>query len=208
MNDLMAHALDHVGIYGITGSGKTTLAKSIYQSTPGYGIFLNIQDIPMPGSKIYEWDIINLEKSRTINFSTSPNTQDARAQADQVAESLIEIGGGIIEEYSSTWWATVYIDEASVFLPQGEENMMSQLIRRGKRYGIKIYLIAQNPVDISKTVRTQTRYHVIFYLNPYNKPYFEQHQMPYERIVEMTARQYHYCIYDGKTLGGPYKLRI
>jgi hypothetical protein len=106
-------------------------------------------------------------------------------------------------------WCSVFVDEAHVLLPRGDdESQILQNLRRGKRFGVKMYIISQNPVDVSKTGRTQCAYHVQFTLNNYNIPYYKQHNIPVEEIQQKTRKPYNFVIWDGRELSEPAKIRI
>ncbi len=65
---------------------------------------------------------------------------------------------------------TAIIDEAHLFVPQGEGSSCKQIIREGVRigrhYGICIVLLTQSPVDIDKSVIRQCNTRMVFALEP------------------------------------------
>ena len=62
------------------------------------------------------------------------------------------------------------IDEAHLFVPEGESSPCKQIIREGVRigrhYGISIVLMTQSPVDIDKRVIRQCNTRLVFALEP------------------------------------------
>lgn len=64
----------------------------------------------------------------------------------------------------------IFIDEAHLFTPEGEESPCKQIIREyvriGRHYGICSILITQSPVDIDKKVIRQCNTRLIFALEP------------------------------------------
>ena len=202
----------HILICGETGSGKTVLAARIFGQAPGVHVFLNIQDerLRCPSAVTMDhWDHRVLARHRRVNIN--PNINDAawRALADDIVYDLMSLGRMQCAARPSSHWCTLYVDEAHVFLPSTEAHAeIIQALRRGKRYGIRVVLISQNPPDILKSARTQCHYHVLFELSDYCRPYLRDHAIPYDTIRERTMQRYNWVVWDGRTVSPPCRLQL
>lgn len=207
LNDVL-NSQHHIMVNGETGSGKTTVGEYLHEYGAGYSIFVNIQHEPVVGREVARWGRREMAESKKINFN--PEISDAQyiRAVERITFELMEMGKQHCEEYPRSHWVTLIVDEAPVFLPQGADNYLLQALRRGKRYGVRIILIAQNPVDVSKTARTQCHNHIIFELNAYNRPYFKTHGMDYDEIKKLTMEKYFFTVWDGKTYSKRAKLKL
>lgn len=65
---------------------------------------------------------------------------------------------------------TAVIDEAHLFVPEGESSACKQIIREGVRigrhYGIAMVLLTQSPIDIDKRAIRQCNTRLVFALDP------------------------------------------
>jgi len=191
---------DHVFVCGTTGTGKTVFARELYEQAPHLGIFINIQDEKMKGKKCaaFDWRDPIDRGVRRININPHLSDQDYKKIVNDTILELMEMGRAIKERPKSPWCWLV-IDEAHVFLPnrQDDTSQILQVLRRGKRRGIKVILVSQYPADVSKAARTQCEQHVIFRINQYAQGYLKDHNIPVAQIQAHTEKDYHFCVWDG-----------
>ncbi len=199
----------HVAIFGETGSGKTELAKHIFRNNDHISIFINPGHANIKGFRCEQWNPKILADHQKINFCPDLSDHEFKLWADRICYDVRMLGKALYpEKYAKTHWCSIFLDEANFLMPQNDESEALINLRRGKTYGIKMYIISQNPVDVSKTGRTQCAYHVQFELNNYNVPYYKAHNIPVEEIQRKTSQRYHFVIFDGKSLSEPEKIKI
>lgn len=128
----------HTLICGVTESGKTTLARALARAFDSVGQNIIVYDPVGSNTAGGDWP------RRSILFDNPEEFFAYVARPDVIH-------------------AHVFIDEAGdLFNASCRENFW--LLTRGRHFGLYIYLIAQRPVMVYPTVRTQCRQAYVFRL--------------------------------------------
>ena len=117
----------HIGIFGSTGCGKSTLARSLCRKLGEVERDVYVLD---PMSNFSDWD-------GAVEISISPDDFD-----------LLAIG------LSN---ATLFIDEADIYFNERDENFRERigLLQRGRHRGLQIVAISQRPTALPPIARGQ-----------------------------------------------------
>lgn len=208
---------EHFFICGITGSGKTTFATSIYEKLDTLCVFVNTNEerIPERKSQIIVWDVdevikaINLD-ARKICLNPKETREIASADIERLCNVLFHIGSQINKERREiTVFSHLFIDEVQEYSSLHRPNAnIDRIWKRGRRYGIVGVAISQRPADVSHTILTQCKYHVIFRLGQYEVPYFQRYRIPIEDHEEWLKRKYHFTIFDGADVSRFYPIKV
>jgi len=184
----------HLFVGGITDSGKTTYALSLFHQVSGLRIFINTQ---------YEE---NAEKMGIVCNSLKEITEEINRDTDRIIYNPPETGAmDEIEELRQILfkvgklkmagkerrhvWVHVFIDEVHTM---GEN--LNLWVTQGKRWGITVIAIAQRPALTSHTILTQCETHVLFLCGLYETPYFEKYHIPIEEYEDHLKKPYHYIV--------------
>lgn len=195
----------HVLVVGKTGSGKTYWMAKVCSYLPAY-IFVNPQeeDIVDSITQVVTEDsheVIRLleEGYRKIQFLPAEDDSVAIDQLEDIRRDLWEVAGEMhIKE--GQWWMNMIIDECQIYAPLGSRNDIQSFARRGRRYGIKLWALSQQPQDLAKGIVNNVDYQVLFRLGQYSSIYFKNYKIPIEPHLEWIANDYHYVLYDGDTI--------
>lgn len=129
----------HVGVFGITQSGKTTWCHQNYMQHNGYGIFINWQHLPLEKYPIF--DVKTIPKSLNEKKKIIYNPEDEE-DIEEFAEYLL-----INNRKRKLPSIIVYADEIDQYC--AKQSYVEQLITKGQRYGICVVAISQRPQMLS-----------------------------------------------------------
>ena len=95
----------------------------------------------------------------------------------------------------------LFIDEVQDYSSKHQPNSEIDAIwKRGRRYGIVGIAMSQRPADVSHTILTQSKYHVIFETSGYEYEYFRRYHIPIDAFKGWTAKKYHFAVWDWSTI--------
>lgn len=183
----------HGAIFGRTSSGKTYFfRKAIWERAHVRMLFFNTQHEHGFGREITHWDPRLIAKpGARVNYlppllSASENgMKAAKQQLARIADDLFAIGKratrGATERTPTL--VVVAVDEAHLISPIGSaDDPLQRLATNGARFGIKFIAITQRPARLSHTVKTQATVHVLFDVDPMERPYLEGYAVPGDSI--------------------------
>lgn len=202
---------NHTFTAGITGSGKTYWCSEQFALSERLAIFINTNSEKQPETKcdvlVHDVDgvieAINQFGKQHICYTPSVDREIEPEDLEQIIDLLFKLGLEINKDKKQPLiWCELYIDEIQEYEGKRAKtgSRIRKLWKRGRRYGIIGIGISQRPADVSHTVLTQSRTHVIFQLGVYEKGYFEAYGIPAfeEAIEEHLAKNYHYIIIHDK----------
>jgi len=207
----------HFFIGGITGSGKTTFGSSIFEKVDTLAIFINTSEerIPEQKSQIVVTSVDDLCKAiemdaRKICFNPREAGDVSVSDVEEISRIMLKMGRQIHKKRRFiAVFGHLFIDEVHEFSELHRANKtIDRIWKRGRRYGIIGVAMSQRPADVSHTILTQCRYHVIFRLGTYEIPYFARYKIPIEDHEEWLKKDYHFCIFDGEEVKRFYPIKI
>ena len=208
---------NHWFMCGITGSGKTTFGASIFEKVDTLAIFINTSEerIPERKSQIVVYSVDELLRAisldaRKICFNPHEDRDISVSDVEQICKVMLSLGRQIHKNKRFiAVFGHIFIDEIHEFSSLHRPNVnIDRIWKRGRRYGIIGIGISQRPADVSHTILTQCRYHVIFRLGQYEIPYFERYKIPIEDHKEWLKQNYHFCIFDGEEVKRYYPIKL
>lgn len=198
----------HTFVCGITRSGKTEFAKKLMAAWEGAAVFINTQGEKSPFLKGNRYSSLRsllsaLRRGAKVDYTPSPDDALALAEIQCLIPYFMDLGcrgGGLL----------VVIDEAHVYGAQGmRDSPLFRISRRGLKYGVTGVFVSQRPADVDKRIVTQCVRHVIFSTS-FEGPYFRRYGIPGEELQKKlsAAGPYHYVVYEGGLLSGPFYEKI
>ena len=210
MSESLIDTNERFFLCGITGSGKTTLAVSIYKKLDTFAVFINTQDevapehasdlvVHTPEDLLSVLENIDQLKAKKVCLSPKRDTEIKPEDIEAVRDVLFAYGAKINEKRKAPIiWCHIFIDEIHEYSSKRQPNRkIDSLWKRGRRYGIIAVGLSQRPADVSHTILTQSKYHVIFKVSPYEYQYFHTYHIPIEDFEEWIKRDYHFVVFDG-----------
>lgn len=190
----------HIGVWGATDTGKTYfLCKYAKKCLPKF-IFVN----PLMEKKIRgvcNTHVSTIEglaealhkKKNKIEFVVDEEPEVAQYQVKQIKELLFRIGNKLDAE--DKYWISLLIDECDIIFPKfGKSD--SGLLRRGRHYGIHVYLASQRVQLVDHSAINQLRYQVFFRLGSWSRLYYQEYKIPIEEHESWLKRKHHYVLWD------------
>ena len=195
----------HVLIVGKSGSGKTYWMANVCNYLPSF-VFVNPQEeaiVDTITQVVTEdaGDVVQLLEDgyRRIQFLPDENDLEAIIQLELIRKDLWNIAGEMNIK-DGQWWIHFICDEAQIYAPLGSRTDLQSFARRGRRYGIKLWALSQQPQDLAKGIVNNVDYQVLFQLGQYSSVYFKNYKIPIEPELEWIRQNYHYVIYDGEVI--------
>lgn len=200
-------------ICGGTGSGKTTFATWMFKNVGALAVFYNTQlevRVEQAGTALV-YNMNGFRKAynkgyRKIVFNPNEDDEIAEKELESLIELLFKLGYEINKDAKDTPkpFCYLFIDEIQEYSSKTSKNqVVDRVWKRGRRYGIVGIAISQRPADVSHTILTQSRQHIIFRLGQYEKGYFDTYKIPIfkdSEYAEWLERDYHFLVYDQRTL--------
>lgn len=214
LDDLFS--IGHVFATGVTGSGKTTLVTTTTRdvSFPSLTLAFNYEDEPMPcdvqiKDPIELTDVIADSEGGhlSVEFVPSTGTAECLAELRSLQEQLFDLADALRAGRSKLDpWCLVVIPEVQKVAPKKrDEGPANDLMRRGRKRGIRVLCDSQRPATVSHDVLTQCRYHAIFELSGYEGPYFKDYGFDFEEITDWTESRPHRFVLARGTKWAPFE---
>jgi len=206
----------HTGIVGETQSGKTILSNFLFQKTGG--CFIDIEDRGDIKAEI-SFNIRSstdrfktaLRDRHTVRYVPSTDKEESMKEAQYLWKMLKGLNKNMY----------LYVDEIQNW-GSSRKSAFDVFAVRGLKYGIHLVSISQRPAWISKTIATQTITWIFFDIGDFERSYFDNYKLPYERILGKfykrdeigdlirIAPEYSFIVYRRgiKSVSEPKKLKI
>ena len=200
---------ERIFICGATGSGKTTLASKLYEEETTLCVFINTNFEHIPEGYSHAVvsnvdDIVNAMNEGYTKICLNPTSRKDISASDvvYVKRLLFNIGKSINEKRKKPKIvAHIFIDEVQDYSNKRQPNKeIDSIWKKGRRYGVIGVAMSQRPADVSHTILTQSKYHVIFKIGTYEYEYFSHYHIPIEEFEDWIASPYHFIVWDGYTI--------
>jgi len=147
----------HTSIMGTSGSGKTELAKAIFNYMPHSAFFVNTMRHKLSGVEINKnnWHLAMFAhtQKRTIKVHVSPRVhQDFDDFATEIEEMLHNIK--VVQEVLIDQPLFIFIDEIQLYTEI--DGVIRDLILLGRNYQTYVVSISQRPQNIDKNIFSQS----------------------------------------------------
>jgi len=195
----------HLAIIGETQSGKTVLAREIFNANPTKSLFIDIEDLG------------EIHAERELNMNDSPKTFRAMVQHYSKVKYVPSSNPSVARKETRWIWRMlmnmninicVFADEIQNY-GDDKRNVFDVYAVRGLKHGVHLITISQRPAYVSKTIMAQTPKIVFFNVGTFESEYFKRYRLPYEEINTMFAEapEYSFIIYErGRPIEGPFRL--
>jgi len=151
----------HKLIIGMTGTGKGHTTTNTLKSVPQGVFFFNTAHMDMPkgfvratGKNELSDLMEDIEDGGKVNFLPARTREDAQKQ-------LIAIINGL---YSRKWKDFIFVIDEVHVLKKIAQDAIIGAITTARNYGVELACMSQRFQLVDKTIRTQSPYKVIFYL--------------------------------------------
>lgn len=173
LDDAVSH---HTALIGVTGSGKSFLAREILDSLK---INTKVICIDFTGEWKKEMELLSLNRDNLDNFLSSETYEIGLVELPAVSNTV-----GVIQstenfislvfskakdayEKNAPLKICLVLEEAHTIVPEGNflgvndwdskavVNKMGQVALQGRKYGVGLMVLAQRTANVSKTVLTQ-----------------------------------------------------
>ena len=200
---------ERIFICGATGSGKTTLASKLYEQETTLCVFINtnFEYIPEGYSQAVVSDVETLveainEGYTKICFNPTSEKDITVSEVVYIKRVLFNLGKSINEKRKKPKIvAHLFIDEVQDYSSKYKQNReIDSIWKKGRRFGVIGIAMSQRPADVSHTILTQSKYHVIFRLGTYEYEYFGRYHIPVEEFKEHISKDYHFIVWDGYSI--------
>lgn len=204
LNEILPPRGDRVGVFGQTGTGKTTLARAILQDRKFVVVCDPKRRISWPGYA--QVDFATLQK---INPLKSPKIIYKPTLAD-----ITEKRGAIINAFFK--WVferencSLYVDELAM-IAHGDDYPLyyGACLQQGRELGIEVISGSQRPMWIPQIAMSEAEHVYCFYLKlEQDRRKIEQlASIPADEIEQLDKREFLYAPQDGDIVG-PLRLQI
>lgn len=192
----------HCAILGMTQSGKTVLAREIFEAIAEAALYIDYEDLgEIQGRRMTRDTSIRelkraLSKRQRIRYV--PEWGDAENDVRQLYNALTNCNENVY----------VFADEIQQY-GDFTRNALDVFAVRGLKRGIHLVAISQRPANLSKTILTQINKYIFFRMQGAEKVSMGRYDLPREIITRTNqAPKHSFYLYErGSGLDGPYKLR-
>jgi ABC-type dipeptide/oligopeptide/nickel transport system ATPase component len=155
---------DRMAIFGMTGSGKSVLAHYLFQSVPNklpteknpmgfWRMCIDVTDSVIENSLTFE-DPRNVPWDEAASLRFVPDIGTLEESINAVYEEIMNHG--------SCW---VWLDEANEVSSAHRTIVgLRRILLQGRKFQIGNVSVTPRPVDITKSITTQSEHHFIFTL--------------------------------------------
>lgn len=197
---------EHSFILGQTQSGKTYATSKLLLADNIPYIFINPQKEKIQGIKMnYTNDAEEIKRTLksgySINYIPSLNDDVATEELKYIIDYLFTCN------FNKNKPVRVVIDETHIFSnSKTGKNAIKKIANRGLTYGLNAIFISQRGANVEYTALTQAKNHYIF-STLFEKEYFTRKGLDFNKIKNVLSnKKYHFIIYNGLEVKGPYKV--
>ena len=183
-----------LGIFGRSGAGKTTLARCLQFTFPGPSIMFDLDEEPEMGTEVRSIDELAdaLERGdEAIVYRTPPTQVTGGEEYERVVKWLMELGNNL--RATGAGPIQYITDECQ----DVDSEWLQVAQKRFRKRHIKPVQMSQDPVSVSKRVRTQNRY--IAWLskpNAGNMDFLKQSNLPTDLLLDLP--DYDCVVFDSE----------
>lgn len=178
LSDAVSH---HIALLGITGSGKSFLAREIIDQLKQDTKIICVDFTGEWRGKLSEEDVedftdiasaMSTQKVALIELNSVSNTTESLVETNRKLQEIFSYakahqGNGkiclVLEEAHTIVPETTFLgDYGDYSANKALVNKMSQIALQGRKYGVGLMVIAQRTANVSKTVLTQCNTVVCF----------------------------------------------
>lgn len=197
---------EHSFVCGKTQNGKTYFVKEEVKVFKGGVLFINPQYVSLKGFIKSDMednikDIISaLKTGNKIDYRPSLDDKVASKELKYIVDKLFE------SNFNKKHNIKIVIDETHIFNDYKEGKLATKkLANRGLLFGLDTIFISQRFSKLMDLV-TQCENHYIFKTGM-EKEYFIRKGIDYETLINKINKiKYSFCVFNGITLSGPYKI--
>lgn len=191
----------HASIVGRTGTGKSYLAKKLHKKCSNPSFYIHSGDeLNVYGSRANSrTNLLNCDQK--VNFETSIDFETSNKEIEGIYRFLKKYVPKKITKY-------IFIEESHLYAPEKKgKTALDTIVRRGRKFNVKAFIISQSPADIKKSILKQCTEHIIFDLGEYETKYFQKYRLPYEEIKQRLNNCEHcFVLYRNNDLYGAFKI--
>lgn len=197
----------HIADFGITGGGKTYLAKGYAERWQGPVLFINTMREKMPfleANKGHSRMVILRTLAAGRKVSYVPDLMD-----DKGALSEVSILVNSVMSYNWPGPGLLLVaDESHEFAPLGKPERLVKIAKLGRHYNIKGFFITQAPADLSKGIVKMCDSKIIFRCDEWDAAYYRRYRLPQEEIERRLKEggEYSFVVLSRGELTGPWKV--
>lgn len=181
-----------LGIFGRSGAGKTTLCRCLHVTFPGPSVFFDLDEEPDMGYEVRTVDELRDALARgefEIVFRTPETQVTGGDRFEEVVRFMVRLGNDL---RARDVGPVQFVTDECQDVP---EKWLKVAQKRLRKRHIKPVQVSQDPVSVSKRVRTQNQY--VAWLskpNADNMDFLEGSNLPEDLLLDLP--DYDMVVFD------------